>query len=306
MAPDVALSAGRARPGVWLAFTGIYLIWGTTYFAIAILLRTIPPFVGACLRFLAAAGLMWLWVRVRGGQSLRGLPVARLAFNGVLLLGCGNGLTSWAQQGVPSGIAALLIASTPVPIMVLDWAFFSRRAPQPQSLLGVLVGLGGVGLIVTHLHRLSGATRPLHVVALLSAMTAWSLGTLLARGLVAPERVPAANCVQLLAGGSALALMATWSGEWQQFHPAQVTSGSWLALLYLSVFGSVVALGCYMWLLTQVPPQKATTYALVNPLVALLLGALLLGERISDLVLLAVALILAGVALVLFTPARRS
>jgi len=284
---------------VWSAFAAIYLIWGTTYFAIAMVLRSIPPFVGAALRFGVAAAVLWTWLRLRSPRPLQGLPLKRLILTGALLLAGGNGLTTWAQQGVPSGVTALVLASAPLTVMMLDWAFFSGHIPAGRSLAGAMLGLLGVTLIIAHLYGLAGVTRPSHVLALLGSLLAWSTGTLLVRGAVAPERTIAASCVQMMVGCMVLGFMASVSGEWLQFDPARVTATSWLALLYLAVFGSIVALSCYLWLLTQVSAQKATTYALVNPVVALLLGATVLDERVTALMLLAVALILVGVALVL-------
>jgi drug/metabolite transporter (DMT)-like permease len=143
-------------------------------------------------------------------------------------------------------------------------------------------------------------------MALLAAMLCWSSGTLVSRGTVSASQVSAATCVQMLVGATLLSFMALVHGDWHALHPAQVSLASWLALGYLTVFGSIVALSCFLWLLTQVSPHKATTYALVNPLVALVLGAALLGEKITPSVALAVFLILAGVGLVLFRGTPRS
>lgn len=294
------------RAGVVLALGAIYLIWGTTYLAVAIMLRTIPPFVGSALRFAIGGGALFVWLRVHDRQPLQGLPLRRIVPAGVLLVAGGNAFSVWAQQGVPSGITALLISSVPVLVLVLNWLFFARRAPDPRALLGSLVALSGVAIVVAHLHSLSGTIRPPYVVALFFAMLCWSVGTLVSRGTVRAAQVGAATCVQLLVGGASLSLLAFVHGDWQSFDPARVSLASWLALGYLTLFGSIVALSCFLWLLTQVSAQKATTYALVNPAVALLLGALLLGEKVTATVALAVVLILAGVALVLVQGKARS
>ena len=289
------------RVRVAMALAAIYIIWGTTYLAVVVMLRTIPPFAGSAMRYTFGGTLLLLWLLLFRRQAFTGLPWRRLVTAGVLLVAGGNGFAVWAQQGVPSGIAALLISSVPVFVMVLNWLFFARRAPDPRALVGILVGMCGVAVIVAHLHTLTGAAvRMPYVFALLGAMLCWSSGTLVSRGTVAATQVSAATCVQMLVGATLLSLMALVHGDWHALHPAQVSLGSWLALAYLTVFGSIVALSCFLWLLTQVSPQKATTYALVNPLVALLLGAFLLGEKITLNVVLAVLLILAGVGLVLF------
>jgi drug/metabolite transporter (DMT)-like permease len=294
------------RTGVVLAFAAIYLIWGTTYLAIAVVLRTVPPFASASLRTLVGGTLIYLWLRWRTPRPFAGLPLPRLIAAGMLLTGGGSGLTVWSQQRMPSGITALLISSVPLLVLLFNWIFFARRAPEPRALVGALVGLSGVALIVAHLPTLPGHVSTPYVIALLCAMLCWSVGTLVASGAVPAARVGAATCVQMAAGGAVLALLGLVNGDWSAFHPALVSRESWLALVYLTVFGSIVALSCFLWLLTQVSPQQATTYAFVNPLVALLLGAVFLGERVTTTVVVAMLLILAGVALVLYPGRTRS
>jgi drug/metabolite transporter (DMT)-like permease len=300
----VAESTGN-RTGVALALAAIYIIWGTTYLAVALVLRTIPPFASSAMRYIFGGVLLLAYLLLFNRHAFRGLPLKRLAAAGVLLVAGGNGFSVWAQQGVPSGIAALLISSVPVFVMLLNWLFFARRAPDMRSMAGMLVGLCGVAVIVSHMQTLSGTVRVPYIAALLAAMLCWSSGTLVTRGLLSAEQVAGATCVQMLVGALLLSLMALVHGDWHRLHPSQVSLASWAALAYLTVFGSIVALSCFLWLLTQVSAQKATTYALVNPLVALLLGAVCLGEKITAYVVLAVVLILAGVAMVLFQrPAR--
>lgn len=289
-----------------MALAAIYLIWGTTYLAVVIMLRSIPPFAGSAMRYTFGGGLLLVCLLLFRPRAFQGLPLRRLVLAGALLVAGGNGFSVWAQQGVPSGIAALLISSVPVFVLVLNWLFFARRAPDTRSLVGMLVGLSGVAVVVLHLHTVSGAVRAPYVVALFAAMLCWSSGTLVSRGTVSATQVSAATCVQMLVGAALLSLMALVHGDWRALHPAQVPLASWLALGYLTVFGSIVALSCFLWLLTQVSAHKATSYALVNPLVALLLGVVLLGEKITLSLVLAVMLILAGVALVLFQGKPRS
>jgi len=282
-----------------LAFAAIYLIWGTTFLGIALVLRSLPPFASAALRFLIAGALLLLWLRLRDPRPLEGLPLARVALCGVLLLSGGNGLVVWAQQGVPSGIAALVIATMPAAVLVLQRVFFGHRWPQRRALAGIAIALMGVALIVTQLGELSGAVRPLHVISLLGAVFTWALGTLLHRG-VPPARVMASAAVQMLAGGAVLGLMALPGNEWARIGLARIAPESVAALAYLIVVGSIVAQSAYLWLLGHVAPQKVATYALVNPVVAMALGAIVLGERLNALAGLAVLLVLAGVALVLW------
>jgi drug/metabolite transporter (DMT)-like permease len=298
--------APAKRVRVAMALAAIYLIWGTTYLAVAIMLRTIPPLAGSAMRYSLGGGLLLICLLLFRPQAFHGLPLRRLVLAGILLVAGGNGFSVWAQQGVPSGIAALLISSVPVFVLVLNWLFFARRAPDSRALVGMFVGMCGVAVVVFHLQTHAGAVRAPYIVALLAAMVCWSSGTLVSRGTVSATQVSAATCVQMLVGAALLSLVALVHGDWHALHPSHVSLASWLALGYLTVFGSIVALSCFLWLLTQVSPHKATTYALVNPLVALVLGAVLLGEKITVSVAVAVLLILAGVALVLFRGASRS
>ena len=289
------------------AFAAVYIIWGTTYLAIAYALRGgLPPFACAALRFIAASAMVYAYLRLREPRPLAGLPLARIAASGVLLLGGGNGLTVWAQQGVPSGITALLIAAAPVVVMLINWLAFERLPPAPWALVGALLGLCGVALTLSHMHVISGSTRPQHLVSLLVAIVCWSTGSLLVRGHVPAHRIAAGTCIQMGAGAVALVLMGFADGDWARLDLAAVTPLAWWSLAYMVVFGSILAMSCYLWLLGHVAPQKAMTYALVNPLVALLLGAALLGERLTATVGIAVVLVLAGVSIVLVQGRRKS
>jgi len=295
-----ALHPRPALAQILLAFAGIYIIWGTTFVGIAFAIRTIPPFFSGALRFLIAGGLMYAWLRAREPRPFSGLDIGGSILVGVLMTGIGNGFVIWAQQGLPSGIAALFVGLLPVTTLILDWMFFSRRAPKPQSALGVAIGLAGMVLLTAHTRSFSGAIRPAHIVAVLIAELAWSLGTLLQRRYVSPARVLNFVCLQMLAGAVFQLLMGCLEREWIGFVPANISLQSLLAVAYLVVFGSLVAVNCYSFLLAHVPAQKVTTYALVNPVIALLLGALVLHENITPVAIVSAILVLVGVALVLF------
>ena len=300
------MDTSTKRVRVALALGAIYLIWGTTFMAVAIMLRTIPPFAGSAMRYTLGGVLLLIYLLLFRPQAFQGLPLRRLMLAGALLVAGGNGFSVWAQQRIPSGIAALLISSVPIFVMMLNWISFARRAPDTRALVGMFVGMCGVAVIVVHLHSYSGAVRAPYVLALLAAMMCWSSGTLVSRGTVSATQVGAGTCVQMLVGAGLLSLMALVHGDWHALHPSQVSLASWLAVAYLTVFGSIVALSCFLWLLTQVSPHKATTYALVNPLVAIILGAVLLGEKITPSVVVALMLILAGLGLVLFRDETRA
>lgn len=282
------------------AFAGIYIIWGTTYLAIALAIQTVPPFISGAVRFLAAGGAMYVWLRLRNPAPLARVNYAAAAWTGVLLSGIGNGFVIWSQQGIPSGIAALIITAVPVVVLVLDWAFFSKAAPSRTALAGTGVAIAGVVAIVIHTRSLAGSVHTLHLLALLAAIVGWSLGTLVQKRHATADTVLSFTCAQMLFGGFFQLLMSAADREWVHFDPSAVSATSLFALGYLIVFGSLIGLNCYLFLLTRVPASKVTTYALVNPVVALILGALVLGERITLLAVVAATLVLAGVALVLF------
>ncbi|HEY6641531.1 EamA family transporter [Povalibacter sp.] len=286
--------------GVLAAFAGIYIIWGTTYLAIAIAIQTLPPFISGAIRFLLAAALMAAWLRLRTPHPFAGVNWPAAALCGVLLAGIGNGFVIWAQQGIPSGIAALIVAAMPVTVLMLDWVWFSRRAPTRQGLLGTAIALGGVTTIVLHTRTISGDASPMHLLAMMAAVVGWSFGTLLQKRAAGKDQVFSFTGAQMLFGGVFQLVLSFLDGEWARFDPAAVSLSSWLAVLYLVVFGSLIGLTCYLWLLTRVAASKVTTYALVNPIVALILGALVLNEAITSTAVIATLLVLFGVSLVLF------
>lgn len=293
-------TAARISLGVLAAFAAIYFIWGTTYLAIAISLHTLPPFVTGGVRFVLAGVLMYAWLRVRNPRPFADVNLGTAALVGVLLSGVGNGFVVWAQQGIPSGIAALMVTAVPVMVLVLDWAFFSKRAPSRQALAGTAIAVAGVVTIVMHTRSLSGNAHPIYVLSMCAAVVGWSFGTLIQKRAARADTVLSLTCAQMLFGGAFQLVMSVIDGEWSHFDFATVSWSSAGAVLYLVIFGSIIALNCYLWLLTRVPAPTVTTYALVNPVVALILGALVLGERITSLAMIAAVMVLAGVALVLF------
>jgi drug/metabolite transporter (DMT)-like permease len=282
------------------AFAAIYIVWGTTYLAIAIALQTLPPFVSGSLRFLIAGAIMFAWLRWKHVRPLEGVNLFAAAATGVLLTGIGNGFVVWSQQGIPSGIAALIVTAVPVAVLVFDWAFFSRRAPTKMALAGTGVAVAGVATIVMHTRSLSGDVHVIHLLALIVATLAWSLGTLVQKRHANQANVLSFTCAQMLFGGLFQLVLSVIDREWSAIDLQHVSLSSVAAVVYLVVFGSLICLNAYLWLLTRVSAPKVTTYALVNPVVALLLGAAVLGERVTALTITAACLVLTGVALVLF------
>lgn len=282
------------------AFATIYLVWGTTYMGLAIILRTLPPFASGAIRFLLAGAIMYALLRLRGRAPLREVPWKQAILAGILLSGIGNGFVIWGQQTVPSGIAALLVAALPLWILFFDTIGFARRKPGLKDLAGSVIGLAGVVLIVSQTRSFDGSGAILPTLSILFATFAWSIGTLVQRAAVRPGQVGAFACAQMLAGAGTQALCALVAGEWPQVQLADFTATTVWTLLYMAVFGSVIAFSAYLWLVTKVSTPAVATYSLVNPVVAMVLGSLVLGERIPPAAIAASALVLAGVALVLW------
>jgi drug/metabolite transporter (DMT)-like permease len=293
-------SSARLSLSVLAAFAGIYIIWGTTYLAIAFAVHTMPPFISGVARFALAGLLMYAWLRARNPHPFAGVNIPMMALTGVLLSGIGNGFVLWAQQGIPSGIAALIVASVPVLVLIFDWAFFSKRAPTKQALFGIAVAIAGVATIVMHTRTLSGNAQPMYVLAMLVATTGWSIGTLVQKRAATQATVLSFTCGQMLFGAAAQLLLSLVTGEWSRFDPTAISWQGVVAIAYLVVFGSIIGLNCYLWLLTRVAAPKVATYALVNPVVALVLGAVVLGERVTLLAMIAAVMVLVGVALIVF------
>lgn len=285
------------------AFATIYLVWGTTYMGLAIILRTLPPFASGAIRFALAGAIMYGLLRLKGARPLAGVPWAQAILAGILLSGFGNGFVIWGQQTVPSGIAALLVSALPLWILLFDTVAFARRKPGLKDLAGSVIGLGGVVLIVSQTRSFDGSGAILPTLSILLATFAWAIGTLVQRAAVKPGQVGAFACAQMLAGSACQALCALVAGEWPQVELADFTATTVWTLLYMAVFGSVIAFSAYLWLVTRVSTPAVATYSLVNPVVAMVLGAAVLGERIPPAAIAASLLVLAGVALVLW-PAR--
>lgn len=272
-----------------LALIALYLIWGSTYLAIRIGLESYPPFSMAALRFIVAGAALYAFLRWRGAANPTFLQWRNCAITGTLLLGFGNGLVCWAQQSVSSGLAAVAVSS--MPLFVAVFGTFFGQWPRRLELIGLLVGF--VGVILLNLGGDLAGSR-LGALALLAAAASWAFGSLWSKRQDMPE--PMMNtAAQMLTGGVALTVLALLNG---QGLPAAPSLGATLALVYLGVFGSIVAFSAYLYLLRTVRPALATSYAYVNPPVAVLFGALFAGERVHALDVVGMAVILAGVAVI--------
>lgn len=286
---------------VWTALSLVYVFWGSTYLGIHYVVQTMPPLFGAGIRFLAAAAVMGAVLAARGGIGVLRVPIRRVgtaAVVGVLLLTGGNGLVSMGERHLSSGLAALLVASVPL------WLAVFRRVtgdrPALPTVAGVLVGF--VGLALLTLTRGGTSADPVGVTELLTAGLSWATGSFLGTRLPMPDSPFVASVYEMTAGGLALLVLASGSGE--SVRIGAVSATSWLALGYLVVFGSLVAFTSYVWLLGNAPISLTGTYAYVNPAVAVLLGVLFASEHVTRPILLGGLVITAGVWLVVATERR--
>ncbi len=283
-----------------LAFLAVYLIWGSTYLAIRISIESIPPFLMAGVRFAIAGAILFVWGGFRGATRPTWIEWRSAGIVGALLLVGGNGGVVWAQQWVPSGIAALVVATVPLWMVSLDWLVWKGPRPGPYLTLGLLSGLIGVGLLA------SGADFALHDarhgtiggIVLLCAALSWAIGSLYARRAPLPVSRYRSVGMQMLVGGTLLTGISFVAGEMGAFEAEAVTGRSFFGLIYLIFFGAIVGYSAYIWLLSNTTPAKASTYAYVNPVVALFLGWLILGEPLGGRTLFASTIIVGAVALV--------
>jgi len=290
----------RPRLLIVLAFAAVYLIWGSTYLAIRYAIETLPPFLMAASRFLTAGLILFVWA-VGKGESIRAtLSLWPRAFIiGALLLLCGNGGVTWAEKYIASGLAALLIATEPLWVVMLNWAI-TRRRPNAKVLFGVFVGLAGVALLIGDgLRQVDASSMGLigAGVVVLSSL-AWAGGSVYVNRRPLRASTSMASGMQMLAGGSLLLLLALVAGDFPRLNLANASPRSIVALVYLTVFGSLVAFTAYSWLLRNVTTARAATYAYVNPVVAVLLGWLFASEPITSRMMIAATIIVGSVALI--------
>jgi drug/metabolite transporter (DMT)-like permease len=299
-----AVSEYRASlPAIWSALIVVYLIWGSTYLAIRYAVETTPPFLMAAVRFLISGGFLYTLRRCKGDPRPEAVEWRSAAIIGIFLLVGGNGGVAWAEQFVTSSLAALLVATVPLWMVLIDTFRPAGERPGLAAVVGILIGFVGVVLLIgaaaggTDAANLSGAA------ALLFASLSWATGSIYGKSARLPASQLLGTGMQMLAGGVALMLLAIVRGEWSGFEMAAVSPRSALALAYLTVIGSS-AFVAYVWLLRVAPIPLVATYAYVNPLVAVLLGYFLAQESMTVHTLLAAGLIIGSVVLV-STPRRR-
>lgn len=288
------------------AFATVYIIWGSTYLAIRIAIETIPPFVMAGSRFLLAGAIMVGWAAARGAPRPTRAHWLTALIVGGLLLAAGNGAVTWSEQEVPSGLAALVIATVPIWMVLLEALRPGGSRPTRFTMLGVAIGFLGIALLFGPANLAATAgVRPISMIVLLSAPLTWAFGSLYSRGAPKPGSPIQGIGMQMLCGGALLLIAATVTGQWSQVDTGSISPASAVSFLYLVFFGSIVAYSAYIWLLTATSPAKVSTYAYVNPIVAVFLGWAVVDEPVTPAMLGAMAIILFSVTLISGVADRR-
>jgi drug/metabolite transporter (DMT)-like permease len=294
--------SGRAAPSktaLILAFAAIYLIWGSTYLGIRVAVETMPPFLMAGMRFAVAGFLIFAFLRLRGAAWPKLGQWRDQVIIGIFLLLGGNAVVSWAEQKTPSGITSLILGASPMIMVILDWIRPRGRRPTMALVTGVAVGIAGIALLLGPDAIPAGyRPPPLYLFALFVSSTSWWIGSLYSKHVPSGLPLLMASAMQMLSGSACMLLTGFILGEGRGFHFAEVSSRSWMAFTYLVIMGSIVAFPVYVWLLEHSTPAKVSTYAYVNPVVAIFLGWAVLGEPLNARIMLASAIIIGAVAII--------
>lgn len=288
------------RTKIWIALVALYIVWGSTYLAIRFAVESIPPFLMAGTRFLISGAILYAWRRAAGDPAPSRRQWRSAIVVGLLLLLGGNGLVSWAEQHVASGIAALMVASIPLWMVLIEALRPNGTRPDWKIMLGLVIGFGGLVLLVSESSGIS-AGDGLDVAALgvlLLAALIWSYGSIYSRDADMPQSSLLGTGIEMLGGAVGLFLVGTILGEWQELRLAEVSTNSALGLAYLVVFGSLIGFVSYGWLLRNAPIPLVSTYAYVNPIVAIFLGAWLGSELITIRIVLSALIIIGSVVVI--------
>ena len=303
------MEAVEHRPAwkILLAFAIIYFVWGTTYLAIRVGVREVPPFLLAAIRFLIAGGILLGWMIARGERSPTTRQWMAASVIAILIFVLDYGLLFWAEQRVPSGVAAVMLATIPVFMALSEIVLLRTQRLTVRLTTALLIGIGGVVVLMSRSLNLAGApVDKMGAIALIVASISWSLASVLTRKLTLPPSKVMSSGAQMLAGGVFLALAAAALGEFHSFHPLAVSREAWLALLYLIVVGSIIAFTAYVWLIHHESPTKVGTYAYVNPVVAVLVGYFLGGEALGLRTIVGTLFVLTSVVVITTTRAESS
>ncbi len=285
---------------IWTALIAVYIAWGSTYLAIRFAVETIPPFLMAGTRFLIAAILLYAWRRSAGDQNPTPRQWRSAIIVGLLLLVGGNGIVSWAEQYVVSSIAALIVASVPIWMVIIDALRPGSLKPDWRVILGVLIGFGGIALLAGPTSAASNLDRMAvyGIPALLGASIFWAFGSVFSHHTDMPTSTLTSIAIQMFAGGVGLYLLAILTGEWTILRISEITTRSLVSLGYLIVFGALIGFVCYAWLLRNAPLPLVSTYAYVNPVIALIVGSWLGAELLNIRTVIAAVIIVGSVILI--------
>jgi drug/metabolite transporter (DMT)-like permease len=293
------------KPKAWAALIAVYIVWGSTYLAIRFAIETIPPFISAGIRFFVSGLILYTWRRLSGDPAPKKIEWRSASIVGLLLLLGGNGGVVWAEQHIPSGIAALFIATVPLWMVLIDSLRPGGKRVNLLTWVGVLVGFLGILLLANpwQVHTTDNpALDPIGIIVLVIAALSWSIGSLYSRKASLPGSPILGTGMEMLVGSLGLFVTATLVGEWQQFDLAAVSLRSIGGLSYLIFFGSGIGFVAYTWLLRNAPTTVVATYAYVNPVVAILLGSLIANETLQPNEIISAVIIIGGV--ILMTSAR--
>jgi drug/metabolite transporter (DMT)-like permease len=286
---------------IWTALIALYIVWGSTYLAIRFTVETIPPFMSAGLRFLISGTILFVWRRVAGDPIPTKRQWISTAIVGTALLLGGNGLVSWAEQRVPSGIAALMVSTSPMWLVLFEALRPNGTKPGWRAIVGLLIGFGGVFLLIGPTEFTNGSGTQFDTfgtIALLCASLLWSVGSIYSKHADMPKSTLMGTGAEMLPGAVVLFMVSAGSGEINGFHFAAISLRSWLGLSYLIAIGSLVGFVSYGWLLQNAPISMMSTYAYVNPVVAVFLGSWLASEPLTLRTLLAASIIIGSVVFI--------
>ena len=282
-----------------LAFAIIYFVWGSTFFAIRVGVRQAPPLLFASVRFLAAGAALLVWSVARGVRFPSWRQWASIALLAFMIFVLDYGLLFWAEQRVPSGLAAVMMAMIPAFMALSEIVLLGTQKLTARLAMALLVGVGGVAVLVSRSLNLGGApVESIGAAALIFASISWSIAAALTRRLALPESKVVSSGAQMFVGGAMLGLASALRGEWIGFHLSMVSASVWYAFAYLTVFGSIVGFTAYVWLIHRESPTRVGTYAYVNPVVAVVIGYVLGGEPVGIRTLIGSACVLVSVVMI--------
>lgn len=285
---------------IWAALFSIYIIWGSTYLAIQYAVESMPPFIMAGVRFLIAGSFLYIWRRLAGDEPPLKTHWRSAAIIGLFLLLGGNGGVVWAEQRVPSGIASVLIGATPLWMVLLDALRPGGNRPNTSTLAGVFLGFSGIVMMIGPFNgqNSQNSIDPTGAMVLIIGAMLWATGSIYGRQAKLPASPLLTTGMEMLAGGSGLLILGSLLGEWDRLNIHEIQTSSILGLVYLIIFGSLVAYSAYSWLLRVAPIPLIATYAYVNPMVAIFLGVVIAKEPLTLRTLLSALVIITAVALI--------